>query len=100
MPVNVLRSGLAVFALILCLTRTASSVAAGELRAGVARIDITPPLELKPALGGYGDRMNKPATGVHDRIMAKALVLVDGNKKFALVTVDALGFAPPVKTAV
>lgn len=72
----------------------------GELRAGRARIDITPPLSLKPSLGGYGDRMNKPATGVHDRIFAKALVLSDGSKKFALVTVDALGFAPPVKTAV
>jgi hypothetical protein len=73
---------------------------AAELRAGRARIDITPPLSLKPALGGYGDRMNQPATGVHDRIFAKALVLSDGGKKFALVTVDALGFAPPVKTAV
>jgi neutral ceramidase len=73
---------------------------AAELRAGVAKIDITPPLSLKASLGGYGDRMNRPATGVHDRIMAKALILTDGHKKFALVTVDALGFAPPVKTAV
>jgi hypothetical protein len=72
----------------------------GELKAGRARIDITPPLSLKPALGGYGDRMNQPAAGVHDRIFAKALILSDGTKKFALVTVDALGFAPPVKTAV
>ncbi|HET6328302.1 MAG TPA: neutral/alkaline non-lysosomal ceramidase N-terminal domain-containing protein [Planctomycetaceae bacterium] len=71
-----------------------------ELRAGRARIDITPPLSLKPSLGGYGDRMNQPATGVHDRIFAKVLVLAEGNRKFALVTVDALGFAPPVKTAV
>ena len=71
-----------------------------ELRAGVAKIDITPPLSLKSSLGGYGDRMNRPATGVHDRIMAKALILTDGHKKFALVTVDALGFAPPVKMAV
>src|SRR5262249_42308732 len=29
-----------------------------------------------------------------------ALVLTDGQKKFCLVTADALGFAPPVKTAV
>jgi neutral ceramidase len=73
---------------------------AAEIRAGIAKIDITPPLSLKSSLGGYGDRMNRPATGVHDRIMAKALVLTDGRKKFCLVTVDALGFAPPVKTAV
>jgi neutral ceramidase len=72
---------------------------AAELRAGIAKIDITPPLSLKAALGGYGDRMNRPATGVHDRIMAKALVLTDGTKKFCLLTVDALGFAPSMKTA-
>jgi neutral ceramidase len=78
----------------------APALRGAELKAGRARIDITPPLSLKPALGGYGDRMNQPATGVHDRIFAKALVLSDGTKKFALVTVDALGFAPPVKTAV
>jgi hypothetical protein len=76
------------------------AAAGGELRAGTARIDITPPLELKSSLGGYGDRMNRPAVGVHDRIMAKALVLIEGSKKFAIVTVDALGFAPPVKAAV
>jgi neutral ceramidase len=76
------------------------STANAELKAGRARVDITPPLSLKPALGGYGERMNRPATGVHDRIFAKALVLSDGTKKFALVTVDALGFAPPVKQAV
>ena len=77
-----------------------STVGAAELKAGRARIDITPPLSLKPALGGYGDRMNRPATGVHDRIFAKVLVLSQADKKFALVNVDALGFAPPVKTAV
>jgi neutral ceramidase len=71
-----------------------------ELRAGIAKIDLTPPLSLKSSLGGYGDRMNRPATGVHDRIMAKALVLTDGHKKFCLLTADALGFAPSVKTAV
>jgi neutral ceramidase len=76
------------------------AIHAAELRASVATIDITPPLELKSSLGGYGERMNKPAVGVHDRIKAKALVLTDGAKKFALVTVDALGFAPPVKAAV
>lgn len=71
-----------------------------ELRAGVARVDLTPPLELKAPLGGYGERMNRPAVGVHDRIFAKAIVLTDGKKKFALVTADLLGFSPPVKQAV
>ena len=87
-------------ALIASLVFEKPVASAAELKAGRARIDITPPLSLKPALGGYGDRMNRPATGVHDRIFAKVLMLSDGSKKFALVTVDALGFAPPVKTAV
>jgi Neutral/alkaline non-lysosomal ceramidase, N-terminal len=72
---------------------------AAELKAGVARVDLTPPLELHSPLGGYGERMNRPAEGVHDRIFAKALVLSDGDKKFALVTADIVGFPPPVKPA-
>jgi hypothetical protein len=32
-----------------------------SIYAGVAVVDITPPLELQPILGGYGDRMSKPA---------------------------------------
>ena len=71
---------------------------AAELKAGVARADLTPPLELKAPLGGYGERMNRPAEGTHDRIFAKAIVLTDGKKKFSLVTVDIVGFPPPVKT--
>ncbi len=70
-----------------------------EVKAGVARVDLTPPLDLKAPLGGYGERMNRPAEGVHDRIFAKALVLQDGTSKFALVTVDIVGFPPPVKPA-
>src|SRR5262245_20818804 len=70
---------------------------AAELRAGVARVDLTPPLSMKAPLGGYGARMNRPAAGVHDRIFAKALVVSDGSRKFVLVTADLLGFAPPFK---
>ncbi len=72
---------------------------AAELKAGIARVDLTPPLELHAPLGGYGERMNRPAEGVHDRIFAKALVVSDGQQKFALVTVDIVGFPPAVKPA-
>jgi hypothetical protein len=75
-------------------------VFAQGLRAGVARVDLTPPMELKATLGGYGARMSRPAEGVHDRVFAKALVLAAGEKRFALVTADVLGFPPPVKRAV
>ncbi len=77
----------------------AGVVPAVELTAGAARIDITPPLELNAPLGGYGERMNRPAEGVHDRIFAKALVLSDGPRKFVLLTADIVGFPPPVKPA-
>ncbi len=70
---------------------------AALLDAGIARIDITPPLSLNAPLGGYGERMNKPAQGVHDRIFAKALFLSDGSRKFVIVTADMIGFPPTFK---
>ncbi|MEO2048485.1 MAG: neutral/alkaline non-lysosomal ceramidase N-terminal domain-containing protein [Pirellulales bacterium] len=75
----------------------AASVQGADLRGGVARVDLTPPDRLQAPLGGYGERMNAPAQGVHDRIFAKAIVLTDGDKKFVLVTADMLGFPPPLK---
>ncbi len=81
-------------ALLACLSDRSS---AEVLKAGVARIDLTPPAEMNAALGGYGARMSRPAEGVHDRIFAKALVLDDGTKKLAIVTADVLGFPPPIK---
>ncbi|HRY49604.1 MAG TPA: neutral/alkaline non-lysosomal ceramidase N-terminal domain-containing protein [Candidatus Paceibacterota bacterium] len=60
----------------------------------------TPPLEMKAALGGYGERMSRPATGVHDRVWAKALVFRDGEKRRALVTADVLAFPPGFRETV
>jgi hypothetical protein len=68
--------------------------------AGVARVDLTPPLAMKAALGGYGARLSKPATGIHDAVWAKALVLSSGERRFALVTADVLAFPPQFKGAV
>jgi hypothetical protein len=70
-----------------------------ELTAGVARIDLTPPQEMKATLGGYGERMSRPAEGVHDRVFAKALVVSDGQRRYALLTADILGFPPGFKPA-
>lgn len=85
-------TGLIVLALLL-----SSNLTGAELEAAIARIDLTPPLEMKAPLGGYGARMNAPAVGVHDRIFAKALLVTDGERRFVLVTCDMLGLAPPVK---
>ena len=84
-------------ALVLGFSGAATVSRAAELTAGVARVDLTPPLELQAPLGGYGERMNRPAEGVHDRIFAKALVLAEGNQKFAIITVDIVGFPPTLK---
>lgn len=88
---------MAFIAAAIVLSTLATPAIAAELSAGVARIDLTPPLDLKAPLGGYGERMNRPAEGVHDRIFAKALVLSDGRQKFVIITADMLGFPPPVK---
>jgi hypothetical protein len=69
-----------------------------NLTAHVASIDITPPLEMKYTLGGYGERMNKPATEIHDHIWAKALVVKKDKRKYAVNTLDLLGLPTNVKT--
>ncbi|HNX55770.1 MAG TPA: neutral/alkaline non-lysosomal ceramidase N-terminal domain-containing protein [Prolixibacteraceae bacterium] len=91
-----MKNNLFYFALAVLLLITNQSGAAG-LQANVATINITPPLEMKYTLGGYGERMNKPATAVHDPIFAKALVVKKDNTKFAIVTLDILGLPTNVK---
>lgn len=71
---------------------------AAPLEAGVAVSDITPdPAKYHVPLGGYGERMNAPAEGIHDNTLAKALILRQGDKKFALVTIDILGIVRPLR---
>ncbi|MDO9341791.1 MAG: neutral/alkaline non-lysosomal ceramidase N-terminal domain-containing protein [Bacteroidales bacterium] len=68
------------------------------LTASVSAVDITPLIEMKYTLGGYGERMNKPAEAIHDRIWAKALALRKGNRKYAIITLDILGLPSNVKS--
>jgi len=82
------------------LTAHVLAADSSTLQGGAAKVDLTPPLEMKAALGGYGARMSKPAIGVHDKVWAKALVLTKGDRKFAVVTADVLGFPPQFKAAV
>ena len=57
-------------------------------QAGAAALDITPFLG-GGIIGNYG---NPPeAKNIHDPLMAKALVLDDGDKRLALIIVDNLG---------
>lgn len=57
-------------------------------QAGVAQLEITPPIGID--LTGYIARAGA-ATGVHDPLYAKALVLDNGATQVALLTVDVLG---------
>jgi neutral ceramidase len=83
---------------LLCLVVIHADAGQPKLKASVSSIDITPPLDMKYTLGGYGERANKPAEGIHDRIWAKALILKQGSHKYALVTLDLLGLPANVKT--
>ncbi len=58
-----------------------------ELRAGFARVDITPPLGT--TLAGYPQ--TRHADGVLDPLTASAVVFDDGEKRIAILSVDHLG---------
>ncbi|HLW77772.1 MAG TPA: neutral/alkaline non-lysosomal ceramidase N-terminal domain-containing protein [Bryobacteraceae bacterium] len=74
---------LALFAFTLC------AATAADFRAGVARVDITPPVGHE--MGGYSARKGK-ATGTHDPLYATAIVMEAGNASLALVTADLRSF--------
>lgn len=61
------------------------------LEVGFGEVDITPKVggEKKVWLAGYGT--GRAATGVHDPLMARCVVLKDGEEKIALVSVDLVG---------
>src|SRR5262249_60648739 len=65
--------------------------AAEPLRAGLAETDITPKTGDKPVyIAGFGQ--NRKATGVHDPLKARAVVLRHGDRKVAVVALDLIGF--------
>ncbi|HEX5417423.1 MAG TPA: neutral/alkaline non-lysosomal ceramidase N-terminal domain-containing protein [Chloroflexota bacterium] len=58
-----------------------------NLRAGVARVTITPPIGIP--MWGFGNRA-QPAQSVHDDLTATALVLDDGNTRLGIVAADVI----------
>lgn len=76
----------------------------GAYRAGAAAVDMTPPTGVPLAGYGGGDRRRRfpdlnpfndstwlqPNTGVHDPIMAKALIVANGSTSVAILTLDAI----------
>jgi len=69
----------------------ALSAHADGLKAGAAKVEITPPTGY--AMWGYGSRHDQPSEGVLDPLHARALVVSAGSEKIAIVSLD-LGRAP------
>lgn len=86
---RVWRSGrrLTVFLVVVAL---AATPAAGQLLAGTARADLTPPPG--SSMYGYGARVGV-STGVHDHLWARALVLEQAATRVAVVSLDLGSFS-------
>lgn len=72
------------------ITLVSTTFSYAELKAGVARRDITPPIG--GLMYGYGARGMDVSTGVHDPLYAKAIVFSGSGDTFALVTLDMGAF--------
>jgi hypothetical protein len=71
---------------LLALAIVLPAVAAAELRAGLARVEITPSALMQ--MYGYANRKCGPANGTHDPLFAKVLALQSGDTRMAIVTTD------------
>src|SRR5438132_9318656 len=92
MTMNGSRIPHALLAASLCFA--AEARAAEPLKAGVAVVDITPPPGYRMA-GYYNER---PNTGTHDPLLAKAVVFQQGNEKAALVECDLVSMPAEVSS--
>jgi hypothetical protein len=76
---------LVAIALAMLLVGAPAPLAAAEIQAGTARVDITPPLGY--AMGGYGARKGV-SNSVHDPLYATVLVLRTPEQSLAIITCD------------
>lgn len=87
--------------LLLCILLFAAAMAVDALEAGMGVADITPDVSaFKVSMAGYGARMGRPATGVHDPLHAKVLFLRDGARSMALVACDLRSSTPEFKAQI
>lgn len=88
-----MRIGLVVWVIVIMFGLAVLPVQAGDgagvLRAGAARIDITPAKPIKMA--GYSSR-TKLSEGVHDPLSARVVVFENNGKRLVLVSTDLIGF--------
>ena len=92
-PLSFKRITVAIMVSILGLCFTTSPIGAREsgdiLRAGTAKIDITPKKPVKMA--GYGSRTGL-SEGVHDPLSARVVAFENDSQRLLLVSTDLLGF--------
>jgi len=82
-----------------CLAVMTGSAVALDVGVGVA--DITPDVEAyRVPLAGYGARLGKPSTGVHDPLHAKVLYFRDGDTKMGLIACDLRSITPEFKNQI
>ncbi len=75
--------------------------AAAAVEVGVAVADITPDVaKHRVPMAGYGARMGKPATGVHDPLRAKVLYFRNAETQMGLITCDLRSITPEFKTQI
>ncbi|MEO2009405.1 MAG: neutral/alkaline non-lysosomal ceramidase N-terminal domain-containing protein, partial [Pirellulaceae bacterium] len=74
------------FLAIVVLILLSSRCEAGTLAGGAAAVDITP---LRLPVSMTGSFQDRQATGVHDRLHARSLVLDDGETRIAIVICDS-----------
>jgi hypothetical protein len=83
------------YCLLISLLAAAPAAMSGTLRAGAARIEITPPEGAALRLAGYSTRV-KGFEKINDPLYVRAVVLDDGSKRAAIVTVDLLSISHPL----
>ena len=81
------------FHLTLFLAAISTLLADDAFLAGIAKADITP--TTYGPMYGYSNRKCGPATGVHDPLFAKVLVLQAGESRMAIVTFDLGSMVAP-----
>jgi hypothetical protein len=78
------------FVRILTATILLTGSAAAALRAGAAKIDITPATDAALPMSGYASR-KEGHKGIHDPIYVRAIVLDDGTTQAAIVAWELIG---------
>ncbi len=62
----------------------------GTFKASAGKVDLAPPVGVW--MSGFGARLD-PSEGIHDPVMARAVLLDDSQTQLAIVSVDILGFS-------